>query len=895
MSAPPASPRTPASPSPASPVAAPSPAPGSPATTDVFLSYAWGDEHPRRGSGVRSLQQRAHAVAAKLRAAGCSVWLDTERMGAAAQGGGGLATAMVAGIEGCGAFVCCMSAAYAASRNCKAEFIFALNKKKRILFANVGEAPDWAPTGLSGDDAWLLLRLEDKLWADCRTQAALDGRDGVAVLLGELGPAAAAAAARAATGGGSGGGGAAAAAPAPAALKPIAWAELTDPGPELGRGAFGFVRPYSYHGTRVAVKELSGLSALLGSQAEVDAFTREASLQASLQHDHVVRVLGIAIDASPAARRYGLVMQRGEGGLDACLASLAPRTRLEFARQIAAGLAYMHAQGVVHADVKPANVLVLPGGVSVALTDFGFAAAKLAASQSSSAGGGKGAGTAAFKAPELFERDEDGNFAHGASKASDVFSFAVMAFCLLAGVAAPYPVSDPKTGKNISIDFRVPKGMRPTDFRPLPAELPAPLVTLVAACWAGAPAARPTMVAVRDGIDRLLSEARGDDDGAISPARFRGAASGGAAAGGGSSDPAASPVSSPIAAEAAETRLRAEAELEAAAAAEINTTKLRAQFEAAKLRDQLAAAEAREAGRREAAEATERKTVAERKAAADAAECKAAAEAVERKAAAEAAERKAEAEAAERKAEAEAAERKAAAEAAGRKAAVLELSGADVAPARAIALLRGFPGDLEVSRATARALAAAADTGEGDQRLVYSASRRACVEAGAPSALVALAGSEAVRRNAEAARVVALAMRNLARADEGRNALLAEGAAQPVVALASAVAVRGNTGAAQYVAWAIVSASARTARPSCSRAERRPRSLQLQARASSQEAPGQWSRSQRPWPTSAPTAQTVRPSCSRAAQRPRLSCSRARASSRAAPARRSRSRRQLST
>ena len=129
--------------------------------------------------------------------------------------------------------------------------------------------------------------------------------------------------------------------------------------------------------------------------------------------------------------------------------------------------------------------------------------------------------------------------------------------------------------------------------------------------------------------------------------------------------------------------------------------------------------------------------------------------------------------------------------AAAKAAAIVELHGPNVAPARAVTLLRNYPGDPGVALAAARALAAAADIGEGDQRRVYSLGRRACVEAGAPAALVALAGSEAVRLDTEAARVVALAMRNLAWPVEGRAALLEEGAAQAVVALASAVACKG--------------------------------------------------------------------------------------------------------
>jgi chromosome segregation ATPase len=68
----------------------------------------------------------------------------------------------------------------------------------------------------------------------------------------------------------------------------------------------------------------------------------------------------------------------------------------------------------------------------------------------------------------------------------------------------------------------------------------------------------------------------------------------------------------------------------------------------------------------------------------------------------------------------------------------------------AIELLREFAGDLDVGVTAVKAIAAAADAGEGEQRLVYTPGRRACVDAGAPAALVAFARREDVKRSAEA-------------------------------------------------------------------------------------------------------------------------------------------------
>ena len=96
--------------------------------------------------------------------------------------------------------------------------------------------------------------------------------------------------------------------------------------------------------------------------------------------------------------------------------------------------------------------------------------------------------------------------------------------------------------------------------------------------------------------------------------------------------------------------------------------------------------------------------------------------------------------------------------------------------ARAVAQLSAA--DLDVGVAAAKIIADAADTGDGELRVVYTASRRACVDVGAPAALVAFAGREDVKRSAEAARWAGEALRNMARADEGYSAFMAADVAQ---------------------------------------------------------------------------------------------------------------------
>jgi eukaryotic-like serine/threonine-protein kinase len=145
---------------------------------------------------------------------------------------------------------------------------------------------------------------------------------------------------------------------------------------------------------QVAVKVLSPPYAQ--DPVFVERFRREARAAARLSHPNIVAVFDSGADA---AQPY-LVMEYVAGqSLAQLLASqgrLAPRRSVELAVQVCAALAAAHAQGLVHRDVKPANVLVDPDG-QVKVADFGIVKASAATTLT---GTGTVLGTAAYLSPE---------------------------------------------------------------------------------------------------------------------------------------------------------------------------------------------------------------------------------------------------------------------------------------------------------------------------------------------------------------------------------------------------------------------------------------------------------------------------------------------------------------
>ena len=200
----------------------------------------------------------------------------------------------------------------------------------------------------------------------------------------------------------------------------------------IGEGAMGLV----YRAAHVRLPRRFAIKVLFGDQAS-DArmrlrFAQEASAACRLSHPNVVTVVDFG--KSERGLLY-LVMDYVDGETLSELirreAPLAERRVIELARQLCEGLAHAHAQGIVHRDFKPDNVVLEPreGASAVPrILDFGLA---ISANEDAFDGRltqhGWVVGTPAYLSPEQARDDE-------VDQRSDLYALGVVMYEMLAGV-----------------------------------------------------------------------------------------------------------------------------------------------------------------------------------------------------------------------------------------------------------------------------------------------------------------------------------------------------------------------------------------------------------------------------------------------------------------------------
>jgi len=265
-------------------------------------------------------------------------------------------------------------------------------------------------------------------------------------------------------------------------------------GEGLGQGGMGQVRRAwdGWLDRPVAIKTLELDRAEPSAAAR---FRLEARTLAWLTHPNIVTVFDAGTDGSTAF----LVMELLRGpSLEARLertGALPAADAVVVGMQVAAALAAAHAAGVVHRDVKPANIAYAADGV-VKVLDFGIAqlAGTLAARQARLTQTGMVLGTAAYLSPEQ---------ASGAAAGprSDLYALGCVLFAMLTG-------GPPFTGDSPVAVCAQHLVAEPPDLAAVRPGCPAPLVALVGELLCKDPAARPRDATVV--CDRLASARAGD-------------------------------------------------------------------------------------------------------------------------------------------------------------------------------------------------------------------------------------------------------------------------------------------------------------------------------------------------------------------------------------------------
>ena len=252
----------------------------------------------------------------------------------------------------------------------------------------------------------------------------------------------------------------------------------------IGQGAAGTV----YQATDTRLDREVALKILTSSGATVPArFVREARTVARLTHQNIVSIFDIGEAGGQLFLAQELLVGRSLGDVLRGEGRIVPAIVVEVLRQVASALAYAHASGVVHRDVKPGNIFVTRDG-TVKLLDFGIA--KLADEAALTAVGGGLIGTASYAAPEQVLGAE-------VDARADVFALGAVGFEMVAG-RRPFEGETLAEVVSRRLNAATPR------LRDVVPDSPPALDALIARCMAREPADRPaSMQEVIAGLDAV--------------------------------------------------------------------------------------------------------------------------------------------------------------------------------------------------------------------------------------------------------------------------------------------------------------------------------------------------------------------------------------------------------
>ncbi|KAM6918748.1 receptor-interacting serine/threonine-protein kinase 1 [Xenentodon cancila] len=256
----------------------------------------------------------------------------------------------------------------------------------------------------------------------------------------------------------------------------------------LDSGGFGEVF-LCYHVTLGQVVMKTLYTGPLRSEDSKRSLLEEGSIMASLNHERVVKLLGVIMED----KNCSLVMELiPRGNLLAMLETVNVPISIKgrIILEILDGMVYLTERHVIHKDIKPENILV-DKDFHIKIADLGLATCKtwskltkqesLRKSRGGQSTGARGAGTLSYMGPEHLE-----SIHARSTEKSDVYSFAIVVWVILTGQE---PYANARSEDQMSQCVR--NGDRPEESL-IPEDTPVEIVQLMKRCWDHNPEQRPT-------------------------------------------------------------------------------------------------------------------------------------------------------------------------------------------------------------------------------------------------------------------------------------------------------------------------------------------------------------------------------------------------------------------
>jgi len=192
---------------------------------------------------------------------------------------------------------------------------------------------------------------------------------------------------------------------------------------QLGRGGFSevWLAHDSYMDLDVALKIYAPGQGM--DSHSIDELRREIRVVFTLNHTNLLKPSYLGVwEGMP----YLVLAYCSRGSISSHIGQMSEQEIWHVIHDVAAGLAYLHKNDIVHQDIKPDNILIDDAGNYV-ITDFGISTKARSTLRKSVMGGAVSGGTMAYMGPERFSKQP------APTKASDIWSFGVMIFELISG------------------------------------------------------------------------------------------------------------------------------------------------------------------------------------------------------------------------------------------------------------------------------------------------------------------------------------------------------------------------------------------------------------------------------------------------------------------------------